>query len=121
MISEGHAPITGASFTVTLNEQVLVLQLFVAEQLTCVVPTANVLPDTGVHETDGAGEPLTVGVKVTTGLHATISEGHVIAALVFIVTLKEQEDDPQELEEVQVTVVVPTLKADTDAGLQVTE
>ena len=31
---EGHAPITGAWFTVTLNEHVLVLQAFVAEQLT---------------------------------------------------------------------------------------
>ena len=84
------------------------------------VPTANVLPDAGLHKTDGAGEPLDVGANVTTGLHVTISEGHVIAGLVFIVTLKEHDDEPHEFVAVHVTAVVPTLKVDPDAGLQVT-
>ena len=98
----------------------LVLHEFVAEQFTCVVPTANVLPDAGVHETDGAGEPVAVGVNVTNGLQVTISEGHVITGLSLMVTLNEHEDDPQLLVEVHVTVVVPIANVDPDVGLQET-
>ena len=59
---EGHAPITGAEFTVTLNEQDELPQLFVAVHVTVVVPTANVEPDAGLQVTVGAGEPVAVGV-----------------------------------------------------------
>jgi hypothetical protein len=116
----GQAPITGASFTVTLNEHVFVVHEFVAEQFTCVVPTAKVLPDAGVQVTDGAGEPVVVGVKLTTGLQVVISAGQVIAGLILIVTLNEQEEDPQLLEEVQVTFVVPVANVEPEAGLHVT-
>ena len=104
-----------------MKEHVLVLQEFVAEQVTGVVPTAKVLPDAGVHETDGAGEPPDIGAKVTTVLQVTISEGQVITGLVLIVTLNEQDDDPHEFVAVQVTAVVPVAKVEPDAGTQVTD
>ena len=47
MISEGHAPITGASLTVTLNEQEELPHELVAVQVTEVVPTAKEDPDSG--------------------------------------------------------------------------
>jgi len=63
--------ITGAwlSITVTVNEQLALPLLFVAVQLTVVVPTANVLPDGGVQVTVGAGVPVAVEVYVTTAEH----------------------------------------------------
>ena len=39
-----------------------------------------------------------------------------ITGLSLIVTVNEQEDEPQELVAVQVTVVVPAAKVDPDAG-----
>ena len=48
---DGHALITGVSFIVTVNEQLAVPQVLVAEQVTVVVPAANVLPDAGEHDT----------------------------------------------------------------------
>ena len=59
---EGHAPITGAEFTVTLNEHDEVPHVLVAVHVTVVVPTANVDPDAGLQVTVGAGEPVAVGV-----------------------------------------------------------
>ena len=48
-------------------------------------------------------------------------EGHaLITGLSLIVTVKEQLDVPQVLDEVQVTVVVPVAKFDPDAGEQTT-
>ena len=61
-MSAGQAPITGAEFTVTVNEHEELPQIFVAVHVTVVVPTLNVDPDAGVHETVGAGEPVDVGV-----------------------------------------------------------
>ena len=59
---EGQGPIEGAIFTVTENEQEELPQLFVAVQVTVVVPVANVEPEAGMHETVGAGVPEAVGV-----------------------------------------------------------
>ena len=61
MMFDGHALITGDSFTVTENEHVDTAQLLVALQLTVVVPVANVDPDTGLQITDGAGVPVEEG------------------------------------------------------------
>ena len=58
---EGHAVITGVSFIVTVNEQLAVPQVLVAEQVTVVVPAANVEPDAGEQTTDGIGVPVAVG------------------------------------------------------------
>jgi hypothetical protein len=60
-MSPGHAPITGLSFIVTLNVQLDEPQVFVAVQVTTVVPAANVLPDAGEQVTVGAGVPVAVG------------------------------------------------------------
>ena len=59
---DGQAPIIAPSFMVTVNEQLAVPQLFVAVQVTVVVPAANVLPLAGVHITvvDGVADT-TVG------------------------------------------------------------
>ena len=57
----GQEPITGDSFTVTENEHVETAQLFVALQLTVVVPAAKVDPDAGLQTTDGAGDPAAEG------------------------------------------------------------
>ena len=53
---------TGAEFTVTLKEHDELPQLFVAVQVTVVVPTENVEPEAGLQVTVGAGEPVAVGV-----------------------------------------------------------
>ena len=58
---EGQAVITGVSFIVTVNEQLAVPQVLVAEQVTVVVPAANVEPDAGEQTTDGIGVPVAVG------------------------------------------------------------
>ena len=60
---EGQAPITGAVFTVTENEQEELPQELVAVQVTEVVPVANVDPDAGEQLTVGTGEPIAVGVE----------------------------------------------------------
>jgi hypothetical protein len=45
-----------------LNEQLDVPHEFVAEQVTTVVPKANVEPEAGEHTNAAAGEPEAVGV-----------------------------------------------------------
>ena len=59
----GQAPITGAVFTVTENEQEELPQELVAVQVTEVAPVANVDPDAGEQLTVGAGDPVAVGVE----------------------------------------------------------
>ena len=49
------------SITVTLNEQVFVPSVFVAVQVTVVVPRLNRLPLAGAQETSGLGVPVMVG------------------------------------------------------------
>jgi hypothetical protein len=61
MMLDGHALITGDSFTVTENEHVDAAQLFVALQFTVVVPATNVDPDAGLQMMVGAGEPVDPG------------------------------------------------------------
>ena len=57
------------STTVTVNEQLAEPQLFTAEQLTVLAPTAKVLPDAGVQVTVG-DVPVVVGLPyVTTAEH----------------------------------------------------
>ena len=121
-MSEGHAPITGLSFTVTLKVQVDEPHVFVAVQVTVVVPVENVEPEAGEQDTVGVGVPLADGVEyVTTGLHVVISEGQApITGLSFTVTLKEQVAVPHELVAEQLTVVVPVGKVEPGAGVQVT-
>ena len=64
---DGHAPITGLSFIVTVNEQLDVPQILDAEHVTVVVPVENVEPDAGEQTTVAAGLPLEVGsVQVAT-------------------------------------------------------
>jgi len=65
-ILEGHAPITGVVFTVTLNEHVELPQIFVAVQFTVVVPVANVDPDAGIQLIDAVGVPDADGVEYVT-------------------------------------------------------
>ena len=57
----GHEPITGLSFMVTVNEQLEVLQTLDAVQVTVVVPVAKVEPDAGIQVTIADGLPLEVG------------------------------------------------------------
>ena len=61
-MSEGHAPITGLSLIVTVNEQASLPQEFKAVHVTVVVPVAKVEPEAGEHETVAAGVPVEVGV-----------------------------------------------------------
>ena len=107
---------------VTLNVQVEVPHEFVAVHVTTVVPAGNVLPDAGAQETVGDGVPVADGVAyVTTGLDVEISEGHEpITGDSLIVTENEQLDAPHEFVAVQVTVVVPALNVEPDAGVQIT-
>ena len=58
---EGHAPMTGVSFIVTVNEQLDVPQTLVAVHVTVVVSVAKVEPDAGEQTTVAAGLPLDVG------------------------------------------------------------
>ena len=60
-MSEGHEPMTGDSFIVTVNEQLDVPQTLVAVHVTVVVPVAKVEPDAGEQTTVAAGLPLDVG------------------------------------------------------------
>src|SRR3982750_3219231 len=104
---EGHAPITGLSLIVTLNEQLEVPQEFVAVQDTVVVPVTNVEPEAGEQTTDAAGDPVAVGsVHVAMWLsHCTMFEGQApIAGLSLMITLNEQLEVPQEFVAVQDTV-----------------
>ena len=57
----GHAPITGLSLIVTVNEQLEVLHTFDAVQVTVVVPVEKVEPDAGIQVTVADGLPLEVG------------------------------------------------------------
>ena len=62
---EGQAPITGLSLIVTVKEQLPVLVASsVAEQVTVVVPVANVLPEAGTQVTAGETVQLSVAVAV---------------------------------------------------------
>ena len=54
VIFAGQAPITGPSLIVTVNEQLAVPQVLVAEQLTVVVPDANVEPEAGEQPSCGS-------------------------------------------------------------------
>ena len=64
---DGHAPITGLSLMVTVNEQLEVPQRLEAVHVTVVVPVAKVEPDAGEHTTVAVGLPLEVGlVQVAT-------------------------------------------------------
>ena len=60
--------ITGVSFIVTVNEQLAVPQVLVAEQVTVVVPAANVLPDAGeqLTDVDGVADTTVGSVHVAT-------------------------------------------------------
>ena len=120
----GHAPITGVSLIVTVNEQEDEPQEFVAVHVTVVVPVAKVEPEAGEQETEAVGVPVAVGVeKVTTWLsHCVMFAGHApITGVSLIVTVNEQALLPQELVAVQVTVVVPVAKVEPEAGEQETE
>jgi hypothetical protein len=103
---------------VTLNVQDELPQLFVAVQVTTVVPKTNVLPEAGEQLTVGVGVPDADGSEyVTTGLKVVMSFGHApITGLSFIVTLKVQLDEPHELVAVHVTTVVPAANVEPDAG-----
>ena len=59
---DGHAPITGAAFLVTENEQEELPHELVAVHVTVVVPIANEEPEAGVQLTVGDGDPVAVGV-----------------------------------------------------------
>ena len=52
--------------TVTVKEQPTEPAIFVAVQLTVVVPTGNALPEAGLLTTVGAGMPVAATVKFTT-------------------------------------------------------
>ena len=64
----GQAPITGVWLIVTLNEQLEDPQLWVALQLTVVVPAANVEPDAGVQVTVGVVPEAVGSVQVAIAL-----------------------------------------------------
>ena len=109
---------------VTENEHEDEPQELVAVHVTEVVPVAKVAPEAGEQETDAAGVPLADGfVQVATwSSHCMILEGQApMTGVSLIVTLKVQEDEPQEFVAVQVTVVVPVANVDPDAGEQETE
>ena len=108
--------------TVTLNVHVELPHELTAVHVTTVVPTGNVLPDAGAHVTVGGGVPLAVGVGyVTTAFEVIISEGQApITGDPFTVTENEQLDEPHEFVAVHVTVDVPKLKVEPDAGTHVT-
>ena len=113
----------GDSVIVTLKVQVELEQELVAVQVTTVVPAGNADPETGEQETVAEGDPEAVGsVQVATLLsHSEMSEGHApMTGLSFTVTENEQDDEPQPLEAVHVTDVVPVAKFDPDAGVQLT-
>ena len=80
-----------------------------AVQFTTVVPVAKVLPDEGVHETEGVGWLGELALYVTTGLQVTISAGHVMLTAFASPTsnsLKEISPVACTLVEVTVPVVV---------------
>ena len=108
---------------VTLNEQVLVEQRFVAVQVTGVVPKANALPLAGVHSRKAP--PVMVGLaKITAPLLPQILVLRVAGQLIdnngacATVTLKVQVLVEQRLVAVQVTGVVPVAKVLPPAGVQ---
>ena len=109
-ISAGHAPITGALFTNTLNVHEELPHELLAVHVTTVLPAANVLPEAGEQTTVGAGLPLAVGAaKVTTGLHVVMSDGQApITAGVFTATVDVALFGQPPCEIVTVYVVVLT-------------
>jgi hypothetical protein len=118
--------------TVTLKLALPVLPCeSVAVQVTCVVPTGNVLPDAGLHV--GVSAPslssvaLAANVTVVPELDpvwtvksaGTVTTGGTVSSRL-TVTVKEAEPVfPCESVAVHVTVVVPTGKVLPEAGLQV--
>lgn len=61
VMSAGHAPITGLSLIVTVNEQLDAPQEFVAVHCTVVAPVAKLEPDAGIQITLAAGDAVAVG------------------------------------------------------------
>ena len=91
---EGHAPITGLSLIVTLNEQLDVPHTLDDVQVTVVVPATKAEPDAGTQVTVAAGLPLEVGfIHVATLLsHWVMFEGHApITGPSLTVTLTERQ------------------------------
>jgi hypothetical protein len=128
VILDGHV-IVGAvvSTVITVNEQVAVLPLAsVAVQVTVVVPNGNVLPDGGLQATVTPGQlSVAVAVNVTADPHSApvIGAGQVMVggSVSLTVTVKVHMPTlPAASVAEQVTVVVPTGKAEPDAGEQVT-
>jgi hypothetical protein len=119
------------SFTVTVKLQVVVLPAAsVAAQLTVVTPRGKAEPLVGAHATLAPAQlSVTDGANTTTAPHAPCSvstttfSGHVTAGGCEsrTVTVKEQSVSwPLASVAVQLTVVVPTPKAEPLEGLQVT-
>jgi len=97
----------------------------VAVQVTVVVPIGKLLPDGGVQVAVTDGEPPDGFVYVSTIpaallVPSLILEGQTITGVSLIVTLNEQDEEPQELAAVHVTAVVPVENEDPDAGEQTT-
>ena len=115
-MSEGHAPMTGDSLIVTVNEHELLFPSgSLAVHATVVVPKAKVLPLAGEHVT--VAEQLSVALGFVQDAikfpHCAIGEGHepiTGLSLSVTVTVKEQVALPLAFEAVTVTVVVPTGK-----------
>ncbi len=126
----GQAMLTRSSMTVTLKVQVAVLPApSVAVAVTVVVPTAKELPDAGLKDTEAEQLSEAVAAKVTvaeiwpTSAVTEMFDGQVIvgAWVSLTVTVKEQVAVlPAPSVAVAVTVVVPRLKVEPDAGLYVT-
>ena len=77
VMSEGQAPIMGLSLIVTLKVHDEDPQVFVAVQVTTVVPVVNVVPDAGEQTTIGEVPVAAGSVQVAMWLsHWLISEGH---------------------------------------------
>jgi hypothetical protein len=124
--------ITGASLstTVTVNEHVVTLPAAsVAVEVTVVVPGLNVEPEAGTEVTVAEQLSVAVVLKFTTAPHelasvfAVMLEGQVItgASLSTTVTVNEHEVElPAASVAVEVTVVVPRLKVEPEAGTEVT-
>ena len=123
-ISSGQAPITGVSLIVTLKAQKSDPHVFVAVQVTVEVPAGKVEPDAGEQTTVAAGNPVAGGVGKNTSCisHWVYGPGHgAICGPSFIVTVNEQEDEPQLFVAVQVTVVVPGVNDEPEFGLHMTD
>src|SRR5262245_50205704 len=119
------------SSTITSKEHIeALLSSSVAETVTVVVPSGNVLPEAGTQTIDGEGSQtsMAAGEKVTISpaglVHSSVmSEGHVtIGGVVSMtVTLKEQVSElPESSVAEQFTVVVPIAKVLPEGGTHTT-